>query len=305
MSVHTLWVEKYRPTSVSEYIFHDSNHRTFIEQMIRDKSIPHLLLCGVQGSGKSTIAQILVNHMGLDDSDVLTINASLNRGIDMLRDTVSSFASTVGSGAFKIIHFEEANRLTPEAQDALKAYMEDNCDHIRFIFTCNNSNLIIPPIRSRCQDLHFKAPNADDIAMRLVQMLAAERVKASIEVIDQYIVQYYPDIRKIINAMQQWSTDGKLSAPMAGTGEYRLPLIECMKKKDWIGARTFVVQSVTSDQWDDLYRFLYMNIYRVFPTNTPQWNSAILVIADHLYKHALCADPEINAAAMFIELSAL
>lgn len=270
------------------------------------KSIPHLILGGMRGCGKTTIAKILINAMNVDHhSDVMTINASKDRGIDTIR-SVESFATTVGMGAFKIIHFEEADKLTPDAQKALKAFMEESVDFVRFIFTCNNPDQIIPELRSRCQELYFNTPNRVDIAVRLLQILIAERVKANVQLVDQYVAAYYPDIRKMINAMQQQVADGKLQPPSnaGAAGEFKLQLLPMLTAGNWSGARQAVATNIAPTEWVDFYRFLYDNIHTSpkFSKQTDVWGQAIVLIADHLYRHTLVADPEINATSLLIQL---
>ncbi|TFH10500.1 MAG: AAA family ATPase [Candidatus Thorarchaeota archaeon] len=305
---HELWVEKYRPRTVDEYIFHDPQQRASIMRMIADKSIPHLLLSGVQGSGKTTLARILISVMGVDSTDVLIINASDERGIDTFRDKIRNFATTMPVGTFKIVLLEEASALTPDAQNALKRFMEEYADTARFILTCNHENKVIPPIKSRCQHFHFKASDKNDIAEYLITILAHEQVIFELGLLDKYIAYGYPDVRKIVNTLQQNSIDGKLQMPrFEGTdGDYKFKLIDLIERDKWLDARKLVCASVTSEEWEDVYRFLYDNISRA-PTfqQKDKWEEAIIVIAEHLYKNSIVADPEINAAAMFIRLGQL
>lgn len=302
---HLLWFEKYRPRVIDEYVFHDAQQRASIMRMINDKSIPHILLSGVQGSGKTTLARILVSIMCEDESDVLTINASDERGIDTFRDKVKSFATTMPSGNFKIILLEEADALTPDAQNALKRFMEEYADPARFILTCNYESKIIPPIKSRCQHFHFKAADKNDIAEYLVTILASERVSFELDLLDKYIAYGYPDVRKIVNLLQQNTIDNVLQVPVfeGTTGDYKFKLIDLIEANKWIDARKIVCQNVTADEWEGVYRFLYENLNRS-PKFKEQdkWEEAIVIISEHLYKHSICADSEINMAACFIRL---
>lgn len=303
--LNALWAEKYRPKTIDNYIFQDPQHRTAIKRFIIDKSIPQLIFAGVQGTGKTTIARILINAMQLDETDVLTINASNERGIDTFRDKIQNFALSMAMGPFKIIHLEEADKLTPDTQNALKAFMEEVSDHVRFILTCNHVNKLIPPIRSRCQEFNFRSSDFNDIAEYLVGILASERVKFDLDAVDQYIAAGYPDVRKIVNLLQQNTADGVLQAPTTSdvNGDYKFKLLDQISADDWIEARKLVVSTVSADDWENVYRFLYENIHRSPKfKNRDKWDEAIMAIADHLYKHTLVADPEINAAALFIRL---
>lgn len=305
---HKLWVEHYRPKTIDEYVFHDPQQRAAVMRMINDKSIPHLLFSGVQGSGKTTLARILIAAMNTDDADVLVVNASDERGIDTFRDKIKSFATTMPVGVFKIILLEEADALTVDAQKALKSFMEEYSDATRFIFTCNYENKIIPPLKSRCQHFHFKASDRNDIAEYLITILASEKVAFDLDLLDKYITHGYPDIRKIVNMLQQNTNEGKLQVPrFEGTvGDYKFKLIDLIEANKWIEARKLVCSSATSDEWEDVYRYLYENIARAPKFKEKEkWEEAIIVIAEHLYKHSIVADPEINAAAMFIRLGQL
>ena len=309
MSKDYLWTERYRPSTIDEYVFHDAHQRAAFTKFLNEKTIPHLLLSGVQGSGKTTIAKILTRAMELDETDVLVINASDERGIDTFRDTIKNFAGSMSFGAFKIVHLEEADMLTPPAQAALKRFMEEVHETVRFILTCNHENKIIAPIKSRCQHFHFKAGDKNDIAEYLVTILAAERVKFDLTLLDRYIAYGYPDIRKIVNLLQQNSIDGVLQPPEieGSDSDYKFALLGLLERNKWSEARKMLCTSVSNDEWENVYRFLYENINRVprFANDREKWEEAILIIAEHLYKHSVCADPEINAAAMMIRLGQL
>jgi replication factor C small subunit len=307
MSKHKLWVEKYRPQTLEEYIFQDARQKSQIRRMIEEKTIPHLLLAGVQGTGKTTIAQILIREMKLDETDVLTINASDDRGIDTFRDVIKSFATSWAMGSFKIVHLEEADRLTPPAQDSLKRFMEEMSDHVRFILTCNTVSRILPPIRSRCQEFHFKAADKNDIAEYVVGILGEEHVKFNLDLVDKYVAYGYPDIRKIVNLLQQNTIDGVLQNPNldgeGGAGDWKFGLMELIQADKWVEARLLCCENVISEEWEAVFRFLYENLHRGSKfQNKEKWEDGILTIAKHLYQHSIVADPEINAAAMFISL---
>jgi len=159
-----IWVEAYRPRTLDQYVFHDERLRSAIQQMVAEKNIPHLLFTGVQGTGKTTLATILLDEIGVDPTDVLTINASLQNNVEVMRDTISSFISTCSFGDFKVVHLEEADAMSLAAQKILRKFMEEeHTDVARFIMTGNYENKIIPPIKSRLQHWIFKAPNRDDV----------------------------------------------------------------------------------------------------------------------------------------------
>jgi replication factor C small subunit len=274
--------------------------------MINDKSIPHLLFSGPAGSGKTTLAQILIKSMELNETDVMTINASDENSVDVIRDKIKAFVSTYAMGEFKVVHLEEADYISPAGQGVMRRLMEEYADVARFILTCNYEHKIAAPIKSRCQHFHFKAADKDDIAEYLIEILAAEHIKCDIDVIDKYISVGYPDIRKIVGMAQQYSDGGTLSPPPSQTssGDYKFQLLELIERDKWTDIRKLLCATVLPEEWEDVYRFLYENIHKApkFMSDRDKWDEAIVSIADHLYKHTLIADPEINAAALFIRL---
>ncbi|PPD53421.1 MAG: hypothetical protein CTY12_04895 [Methylotenera sp.] len=308
---HKLWTEKYRPKIIGEYIFHNPTYKSQIMKMINEKNIPHILMSGVQGSGKTTLAFILIEEMGLDESDVKIINASDENSVDVIRDKVKDFVSTAPMGDFKIILLEEADYISHNGQAALRRLMEEYSDNARFILTCNYLHRIIPAIQSRCTaKFQFKTADKDDIAEYLISVLARERVVFDLDLLDKYIAAGYPDVRNILGALQQYSVDGKLHPPASdnetGVSDYKFTLIDLIEKDKWVDARKIVCTNVAKEEYEDVYRFLYENIQRAPKfKNDELWEEAILIIAEHLFKHASVADAEINAAAMFIKLGAL
>lgn len=304
-SIHELWVEKFRPTSIDEYVFHDDKQRKAFERFIADKSIPHLLLSGVQGSGKTTIANILVTALQVNPVDLMIINASDENSVDVMRDKIKNFVTTFAIGGFKVVHLEEADYITANGQAVLRRLMEEYSEQARFILTCNYENKIIPAVKSRCQQFRFKASDKDAITEYAAKILIEEGIKFDLTLLDNYVAVGYPDIRKIVNLLQQNSHDGKLDAISqdADSGDYKFELLDHISSNNWTKARTLVCANVTAEEWEDVYRFLYENLHKSEKfTDRDSWERGMVIIADHLYKHALVADPEINAAAMFIRL---
>jgi len=305
-SKHQLWCEKYRPTSLDEYVFHDESHKSAFTQMVADQTIPHLLLSGVQGSGKTTIAQILIDAIGFESSDVLIINASDENSVDDMRDKIKSFITTFAMGKFKLVLLEEADYLSLPAQAVLRKYMEDPISPARFILTCNYDNKIMPAIKSRAQHYRFKAADKNEIAEFGAKILISEGVEFDLDKLDKYVAVGYPDIRKIVNLLQQNSIGGQLlnQAAVAEAGDYRFALLELIGEDKWNDARKLACTNVSDDEWDGVYRFLYENLDKSKKfSNKENWDAGIVTIANHLYKNSIVSSPEINAAAMFIELS--
>lgn len=305
---HKLWVEKYRPTTLDEYIFHDENQRVAFTKMIEEGTIPHLLLTGVQGSGKTAISLILIHELHIDPTDVLTINASDENSVDVIRDKIKSFVSTFSMGEFKVVHLEEADYITANGQAVMRRLMEEYADNARFILTCNYENKIIPAIKSRCQHFRFQKHDVDEITEKAAKILLHEKVKFDLDLLDKYVRVGYPDIRKIINSLQQNSHSGVLMPMVSegGSGDYKFELLNLIENDDWQAARKLTCEQVTAEEWEDVYRFLYENLASSSKFKArDKWEGGIVIIADHLYKHALVADPELNAAAMYIRLGQL
>jgi DNA polymerase III delta prime subunit len=166
-----LWVEKYRPKKVSDYVFRDNNQRRQVENWIKDGSIPHLLLSGSAGIGKTTLAKVLCHELGIEDFDVLEINASRDNNVETVRDKIINFVQMIPFGPFKVVLLDEADYLTPNAQAILRGVMETYSNHSRFILTCNYPNRIIPAIHSRCQGFHVEKTDQTEYTARVATIL--------------------------------------------------------------------------------------------------------------------------------------
>lgn len=304
-TLQPVWAEKYRPKSLDEYVFQNESHKQSFEKFIEQKSIPHLLFSGVQGSGKTALAKILMSSFDLDESDLLIINASEENNVDTMRTKIKDFISTFALSGFKVVLLDEADGISPAGQGALRAMMIDYIDNARFILTCNYEHKIIPALKSRIQEFHFKSPDPTDVTETVTKILLKEKVKFDLDLVDKYVSVYYPDIRKIITALEGNTHNGVLTQPTVAkkNEDYRFKLIDLLESNDWEGARKVCCENVAKEEWEDVYRFLYDNLHKV-PKFKKQdkWSQGIVTIAEYLYRHPLCADPEINAAAMFIAL---
>lgn len=305
MIQHKLWTEKYRPTDVKDYIFKDKSLKQFVTKSIAEKSIPHLLLSGVQGTGKTTLVKILLRQIGVDPSDVLTINASDENSVQTVRQTIKDFVTTFPNGDFKVVVLEEADYFSLEGQGALRNLMETYESNARFILTCNYVHKVMAAIKSRSQHFHFKTSDTDDIAEYVVTILMNEGISFTLDQVDKFVAAGYPDIRKIVNMVQQNSSDGKLHMPTdeVAEQEYRFKLLDLIEASDWRGARKLLCGNVTAEDWESVYRFIYENLHKCPSfSKSDKWDEGIVVISDHLVNHSISADPEINAASMLIQL---
>ena len=299
-----LWVEKYRPKTVEGYVFRDDHQRKQINTWIKDKSIPHLLLSGAAGIGKTTLAKILINEIGIEEFDVLEINASRTNSVDDVRDKITNFVQMIPFGPFKVVLLDEADYLSPNAQAALRGVMEEYSQTSRFILTCNYPNRIIPAIHSRCQGFHVERTDQTEFTARVATILVEENIEFDLDTLDLYVKVAYPDLRKCIQLVQQSSTEGKLESPNkgdAGEADWKFDMVELFKAGKIRDARILLCGKIRAEEIPDVYRWLYDNL-EVFGDEQKQEN-AIPIIKQGLVDHTLVMDPEINLAAVLIKLA--
>jgi replication factor C small subunit len=301
-----LWVEKYRPSTVDGYVFRDDHQRNQINTWIRDKSIPHLLLSGSAGIGKTTLAKILIHEIGIEDYDVLEINASRTNSVDDVRDKITNFVQMIPFGPFKVVLLDEADYLSPNAQAALRGVMEEYHATARFILTCNYPNRIIPAIHSRCQSFHVERTDMEQFISRVEKILTKENITFDLESLANYVSVTYPDLRKCINMVQQNINEGVLQAPNkgdAGEADWKFDMVQLFNAGKITEARKMLCGKLRAEEMEEVYRWLYDNL-NIFGSNDNQ-DKAIIIIKSGLVDHTVCADPEINLAATLVRLSKL
>jgi replication factor C small subunit len=301
-----LWVEKYRPKSISNYVFRDDHQRRQVETWIKDQSIPHLLLSGSAGIGKTTLAKILISELGIEDYDVLEINASRTNSVDDVRDKITNFVQMIPFGPFKVVLLDEADYLSPNAQAALRGVMEEYHQTARFILTCNYPNRIIPALHSRCQGFHVDRTDITEFTARVATILVEEIVDFDLETLDNYVKVTYPDLRKCINLIQQNVNEGNLNVPNKGdegAADWKFDMVDLFKAGKITEARKLLCGKIRSEEMEEVYVWLYNNL-EIFGDSQKQ-DSAILIIKQGLVDHTICADSEINLAATLVRLSRL
>ena len=301
-----LWVEKYRPKTVDGYVFRDDHQRKQIATWIKDKSIPHLLLSGAAGIGKTTLAKILINEIGIEDYDVLEINASRTNSVDDVRDKITNFVQMIPFGPFKVVLLDEADYLSPNAQAALRGVMEEYSQTSRFILTCNYPNRIIPALHSRCQGFHVERTDQTEFTARVATILVEENIDFDLDTLDLYVKVAYPDLRKCIQLIQQNSGEGKLQSPNtgdAGEADWKFDMVTLFKAGKIRDARILLCGKIRAEEIPDVYRWLYDNL-EIFG-DEPVQESAVLIIKQGLVDHTLVMDPEINLSAVLIKLARL
>jgi replication factor C small subunit len=299
-----LWVEAYRPNTIDGYVWRDDNQKRQVEGWIKNKSIPHLLFSGSAGIGKTTLAKLILNEIGIEDYDILEINASRDNDVANVRDRIINFVQMIPFGAFKVVLLDEADYLSLSAQAVLRGVMETYHETARFILTCNYPNKIIPAIHSRCQGFHFEKIDQTEFTARVATILVTEGIEFDLDTLDTYVKTTYPDLRKCINTVQMNSSEGKLETPTSVNtegSEWRFTLTDLFKAGKISEARKLVCGKLRAEEMEDMYRWLYDNI-SLFGEDSAQ-EKAILIIKQGLVDHTLVSDPEINLAATLIRLS--
>jgi replication factor C small subunit len=299
-----LWTEKYRPDTLDGYVFKDLAQRDQIEAWIKSKTIPHLLFSGAPGVGKTTLAKILINSLGINEYDVLEINASRENSVDTIRDKITNFVSTMPFGIFKVVLLDEADYITPNGQAALRGVMETYHASARFILTCNYPNKVIPALHSRCQGFHIERVDLTEFTARVATVLVTEEVEFDLDNLDSYVRATYPDLRKCLNTLQMHSIDGKLTAPSsdsASAHDWKLSAVDLFKAGRINEARKLMCTSVRPEEMEDVFRWMYDNL-DLWGSSDEQQDRAILVIRQGLVNVSFVADQEINLSATLVEL---
>ena len=297
---HSLWVEKYRPTTLDTYIGNE-HLKSKVSVYLESGDLPHLLLYGKAGTGKTTLAKLLVNNI---ECDYMYINASDENSVDTVRNKVRGFASTMGFKDYKIIILDECDYITPNAQAALRNLMETFSKHCRFILTCNFVERIIDPIQSRCQSFQVIPPSKKEVALHIHNILKEEDIASKMDDVAGLVNAGYPDIRRVINSCQRQVVDGMLVVDKQSLVEsdYKMKLMEIIKKENkkdaFKGVRKLLADSQVTD-FAELYKLMYDEVDSY---GTGHIAECILIIAKYELSDVQVPDKEINAMAMLIEL---
>jgi replication factor C small subunit len=283
---HTLWTEKYRSQTLDQYIGNDEL-KTTIGSWIQKNDIPHLLLHGKAGTGKTTLAKLITQNI---DCDMMYINASDENGIDTIRDKVKSFASTSTFQPLKVVILDESDYLTINAQASLRNIIETFSAKTRFILTCNYVERIIEPLQSRCQAFKIETLSKPLIASHIADILTAENITYHLKDIAKIINANYPDIRKIINVTQQNTINNELELTKIDTKFDISDVVKLIKSSNgFTSVRQYLVDNNISD-FEPMYRALYDELGKDNGLIT-------MALADYQFKHATVVDKEINFMA--------
>jgi DNA polymerase III delta prime subunit len=300
----SLWVEKYRPQCLKDLVLEPSV-REYFANAISEGTIPHLLFCGQAGTGKTTLSKILVKEL---DAVYRYINASDERGIDAVREKIVPFAQTKSiDGRLKIIILDEVDGLTGDAQRALRNIIEEYSDNLRFILTANHRNRISAPIKSRTISFDLMPPLAE-VKKRACFILTAENIQVSDEqkpLLKNLIEDNYPDVRRIINALQKHSKDGILNITKdVNISLFARDVLKMIREtKNITDVREFIIQNETDFGAD--YQVLLKGLFEeVYASDIEESKkaSALVTIGDAMYKHQFVMDFEINTFCCIIQL---
>lgn len=302
-----LWTEKYRPTSIDNYVFVDDQQQAQVENWIKDGIIPHLLFSGDPGTGKTTLAKILIHELNIDDYDVLEINASRENSVDNVRTKIHNFVQTMPFGKFKIVLLDEADYLSRDAQASLRNDMETYASTVRFILTCNYEYRVIPALReSRCVKMHINKPDYTEFTARAATVLIEENIQFTIDTLDHYVKLTYPDLRKCLNQLQSNSISGELLTSNKDHDEdsHLINVSELFKQGKVLDARKHMLQylSFNPSRIESIYKWMYDNL-ELWGTTQSEKDTAIIVIRNGMANLSLVGIPEINLAATLIELT--
>ena len=294
---HSLWVEKYRPMDLSTYVGNE-HLKEKVKAYLESEDVPHLLLFGKAGTGKTTLAKIVVNNI---DCDYMYINASDENKVDDVRNKIKTFASSVGFKSLKVIILDECDYLTPNAQAALRNLMEKFSKHCRFILTCNYVERIIDPIQSRCQSYKVVPPSKKEVAQQMVNILKEENCQFELDDIALIVNAGYPDIRRVINSAQRQIVDGKLKIDTSSViqNNYKLQLLEMLSNGSKLNdIRKLIADNSISD-YSELFRLLYDEVDNY---GNGKQAECIMNIAEAQYQDVHVVDKEINFMSLIIRL---
>lgn len=295
---HSLLTELYRPNTLENYVGNENIKKT-ISQYLKQNDIQNFLFYGPAGTGKTTLAKLIVNNL---DCEFLYINASDERGIETIRDKVTSFASVASFSPLKVVILDESDFLTIQAQASLRNVIETFSRNTRFILTCNFVERIIDPLQSRCQTFKIVPPTKKEVAIHLAGVCDKENIKYDINSIGQIVNKYYPDLRKMLNTIQSSNIEGQLTldnSVLVSAGYMDDIIAELQQPKPNFNTIRQIVADSSVDDFDELFKFLYENSSKYLPGKE---GTVAILINEHQYKSNFRIDKEINLMSLISNL---
>lgn len=293
-----IWSEDYRPKSIDGYVFKDEGLKSRVLQWIENGAIPHVTFCGPAGTGKTTLAFLILEELGVDECDILYISASVNNGIDYIREKVVGFSETMPFGEFKYVILDEADYVSVNGQAALRGIMQDYADTTRFILTCNYVGKIMEPLLSRGPSFTIDALDMTEYKARAAQIIMDAGVdfgEEDIAILEEYADKTYPDLRKCINKMQLSCVNNKIlpyTDDAGGENEIFLEMVVLFKAGKIKEARQLVCKNISHDQYVNAYRFLFENV-ELLARDLNHECECLAIIKQGLVDHATAGDAEI------------
>jgi replication factor C small subunit len=301
------WVDRYNPETLDDYIFQNPQTKQIMMNIIEDNLIGHVLLSGIQGTGKTAFSNLILSSLNVDRSDVLYIDASVENRVEVIRNKIHNFASLMPTGEYRVIQLEESDFLSLQAQGMLRKLLEDEVDNVKFICTCNYVNKIMPALKSRFHyQIELSAPNKTDLIKRVGKILKTEKVSFEAATVIKYIDVHYPDFRKILNSLQSGVVDGVLLDPSnsQSCGDWKIEMLAAIGSGMFLAIHELVEANIPENDLEDAYSFLYKNIteHPSFPYLSDNWKMAQIKIAEYLHKHSFSALKKQTFATLIIEL---
>lgn len=314
MGESALWYTKYRPHTLDEFVWKDNSTKNKLTEWIEDGKIPHLILSGPYGTGKTSFALLMVEVMGLEASDYLFVNASLNTGVDTIRTDIIGFCENAGWSGQRLVVLDEADRLSASAQDSLKGVMDTYGDTTRFIFTSNHIHRMTGALKSRARTIMFDVMDSESFITKLGEIGLAEDVldlddESQVAVLEDIMDKTYPDLRKAIDLLQDCVVGGVVTS-LSKTSEAESPWEDIVANALTSDAGVIplrdMLASIPVNEIEKIYRYLYENVPAIYADqDASKGNVAVLKIAEYMDMNSRSAFPDITLAALIIELSRL